>query len=114
MEIWTDRAGRRVATTEVSSSVGAEHCDWQSAHFLEIREKQPRRLYARDPKGVLGTDLLTSAYDGDVRMPAGAKDTGYRLDDWELWVTADTSKVYVRTPDGVEAWPATKAGLGCK
>jgi len=114
VEIWTDRDGHRVPVTEVSSSVGPEHCDWQSVHFLDIGHEPPRKMYARDPKGVLGTDVLTSAYDGDVRMPADAKDTGYRLDDWELWFTADKSKAYVRTPDGVEAWPATKEQVACQ
>ncbi|MET7700876.1 hypothetical protein [Streptomyces sp. NPDC005485] len=112
-EIWTDRDGRRVATTKVSSAEGAEHCDWQSAHFLGLGHGKDAVLYARDPAKVLGTQLLTSAYDADVPMPADARDTGYRFHDWQLWVTPDKKKVYVRTPDGVEAWPRTKNGVGC-
>ncbi|GHH85639.1 hypothetical protein [Streptomyces capitiformicae] len=115
-EIWTDRADRRVATTTVSSSEGAAHCDWETAHFLSWRgdaEEEARR-YARDPEGVLPDGMLTSAYDGDVRMPEEARDTGYRYEDRALWLVADDpSKAYVRTPDGVEVWPEVAKGHGC-
>ncbi|MDV9177207.1 hypothetical protein R6V09_44645 [Streptomyces sp. W16] len=112
-EIWTDQNGKRVATTTVSSGVGAAHCDWQQAHFLQTGEGEKRKLYARDPHKVLPSEMLTAPYDGDVRMPANARDTGYRYRDWQLWFTADASKAYVRTPDGVEAWPQVKRGQGC-
>ncbi|MGW0841945.1 hypothetical protein ACWD26_17570 [Streptomyces sp. NPDC002787] len=116
-EIWTDREGRRVATTTVSSSEGPEHCDWQRAHFLSTGEGENGNghRYGRDPGGVLPDGMLTSAYDGDVRMPADAHDTGYRYEDRALWlVEDDPSRAYVRTPDGVEAWPAVAEGVGCK
>lgn len=113
-EIWTDRAGNRVPTTVLTSYAGAEHCDWESAHFLEMGRDEGSRQYARDPRGVLGTELLTAEYDGDVRMPADAHDTGYRFDDWQLWLTDDKSTAYVRTSDGVEAWPAAKDFVACK
>ncbi|MBK3573293.1 hypothetical protein JHN63_05545 [Streptomyces sp. MBT65] len=112
-EIWTDKDGKRVPTTVVSSSVGAAHCDWQKAHFLQTGEGKKGRLYARDPDKVLPSEMLTAAYDGDVRLPASARDTGYRYQDWQLWLTPDASKAYVRTPDAVEAWPALKHGAGC-
>lgn len=113
-EIWTDEAGRRVPITEISSSAGSAHCDWQQAHFLELGEYRDRKLYARDPDGVLDPGMLNAAYDGDVPMPDDAHDTGYRLGDRRLWLTDDTSTAYVRTPDGVEAWPRVKDGTGCK
>ncbi|MEW2398849.1 hypothetical protein [Streptomyces sp. NPDC046862] len=114
-EIWTDEKGDRVPITEVTTSEGPEHCDWQKAHFLQTGPGggADDRLYVRDPDRVLPRQMLTSAYDGDVTMPRGARDTGYRLHDWELWFTGDKSKAYVRTADGVEAWPAVKEGTGC-
>ena len=112
-EIWTDRQGKRVPITKLNSSVGPEHCDWQKAHFLSLGEGRNGRLYARDPDRVLPQDMLASPYDGDVRMPAGAHDTGYRFHDWQLWLTDDPSKAYVRTPDGDEAWPRVQDGFGC-
>ena len=112
-EIWTDRAGRRVATTTLSSYAGAEHCDWQEAHFLELGHGEDHRQYVRDPDGVISRELLTAPYDGDVPMPDDAHDTGYRYQDWRLWLTDDRTTVYVRTPDGVEAWPLAKEPVAC-
>lgn len=113
-EIWTDRGGKRVPLTVISSSVGSAHCDWQEAHFLGLGEGRDGRTYARDPHGVLGTEMLLGTYDGDVTMPADARDTGYRLRDWQLWLTKDEKTAYVRTSDGVEAWPMVKQGHLCR
>ncbi|MFW6693573.1 hypothetical protein [Streptomyces sp. MAR4 CNX-425] len=113
-EIWTDEQGNRVPVTRVSSNRGPEHCDWQSAHFLTLGEDAHGgrgTTYVRDPKGVLPEQALAAPYDGDAELPEGARDTGYRLDDWRLWVDdEDDSRVYVRTPDGTELWPRTDAG----
>ncbi|MFI1867205.1 hypothetical protein [Streptomyces jumonjinensis] len=112
-EIWSDRSGKRVPVSEVSSSAGSAHCDWQKAYFLETGEYEQRRLYARDPEGVLPAEMLTSGYDGDAAMPAAARDTGFRLDGRELWLTKDASKAYVCNAGSVEVWPAVKKGMGC-
>ncbi|MET7654640.1 MULTISPECIES: hypothetical protein [unclassified Streptomyces] len=114
LEIWTDGHGARVATTTLSSYPGAEHCGWQTAHFLGTGRGEEYRQYVRDPDGVIEEDLLTSPYDGDVRMPADAHDTGYRYGDRRLWLTDDRSTAYVRTSDGVEAWPLAKDTVACK
>ncbi|WP_342786902.1 hypothetical protein [Streptomyces tailanensis] len=98
------------------TSAGAEHCGWQTAHFLSLGgdADEDGRLYARDPEGVLPDGMLTSAYDSGVRMPENAHNTGYRYEDRALWLVADDpSKVYVRTPDGVEVWPEVAEGHGC-
>lgn len=104
IEIWTDRAGVRVPTSEVSSRAGDDHCGWQEVHFLELDG-----MYARDPEGV-----LTAGFQDDVRMPADARDTGYRYGNRELWLAADRRTAYVRTPDGVEAWPRLTDPVACK
>ncbi|MER5511099.1 hypothetical protein ABT052_38115 [Streptomyces sp. NPDC002766] len=116
-EIWTDRDGRRVPVAKVSGGAGPEHCDWQKAHFLSLGEGgrgSGGRTYARDPDGVLPDGMLIVPYDGDVRMPADAHDTGYRYHERELWLTGDPSRAYVRTSHGVEAWARVKDGYGCK
>lgn len=112
-EVWTDRDGKRVPITVISSSEGSAHCDWQKAHFLVTGEGRDRVLYARDPDGVLGDEMLEAPYQGDVAMPADAKDTGYRLRDRQLWLTDDKKTAYVRTSGGVEAWPRVKEGMAC-
>ncbi|MFG2122897.1 hypothetical protein [Streptomyces sp. NPDC048710] len=110
-EVWTDRNGRRVPVSRLSSSGGPDHCDWQSAHFLDL----DGRHYARDPEGVLRRDgLLTTPYRDRVSMPAGARDTGYHYRSWRLWLTDDKNTAYVRTSGAVEAWPKTKNGPACK
>jgi hypothetical protein len=108
-EIWTDRAGERVPTTEVSSGAGDDHCGWQKVHFLDLGEGR----YGRDPEGLLGPGLLTAPYDGSVTMPVNARDTGYRYEGRELWLTGDRRTAYLRTPDGVEAWPLLKEHVAC-
>ncbi|MGW2834262.1 hypothetical protein [Streptomyces sp. NPDC001286] len=113
-EIWTGHGGERVPVTKVTGGVGPAHCDWQKAHFLSLGEGRDGRTYARDPDGVLPDGMLTVPYDGDVRMPADAHDTGYRYHDRRLWLTGDPSRAYVRTSHGVEAWARVKDGYGCK
>ncbi|GGW46198.1 hypothetical protein GCM10010503_23610 [Streptomyces lucensis JCM 4490] len=109
-QIWTDGAGRRVPVSRLSGSAGSEHCGWASASFLTLDD----RTYARDPAGVLAGDgLLTAPYRGRVRIPAGARDTGYHRDGRRLWLTDDRATAYVRTAGGVEAWPALKEAVGC-
>ncbi|MFI8068101.1 hypothetical protein ACIF85_04825 [Streptomyces sp. NPDC086033] len=109
-EIWTDRAGERVPTTEVSSGPGDDHCGRREVHFLDLGE----RTYAGDPEGLLDPGMLTTAYDGSADLPAGAHDTGYRYADRQLWLTNDRRTAYVRTADGVEAWPRLKEHVACK
>jgi hypothetical protein len=109
-EVWTDGHGKRVPVSRLNSQAGPEHCDWDSAHFLDLDD----RTYIRDPEGVLGRDgLLKAPYRKDVRMPADAHDTGYHYRGWHLWLTDDRATAYVRTPDGVEAWPQTNQRVGC-
>ncbi|MEV6835631.1 hypothetical protein AB0N17_14120 [Streptomyces sp. NPDC051133] len=93
-EVWTDRHGRRVPVSRLNGSTGSAHCGRQSVRFLAL----DGATYARDPDGVLGESLLTAPYRAHVRMPAGAHDTGYRHRHRRLWLTADRSTAYVRTP----------------
>ncbi|MEO3974860.1 hypothetical protein [Streptomyces sp. CAU 1734] len=113
-EIWTDRDGERVPFTKLNSQDGPEHCAWQKARFLALGAEPDRRMYARDPDGVLPPGMLRSRYDGDAALPAGAADTGYRLERWELWLAGDRETAYIRTPRGVEAWPSVADGMACK
>ncbi|MGY4977037.1 hypothetical protein ACWCYL_07690 [Streptomyces sp. 900105755] len=109
-EIWTGPDGRRVPVSKITSFAGAEHCGWQSAHFLTVGG----RTYVRDPYGVFAHDsVLTGRYDGDAVMPAGAHDTGYRFGDRRLWLTDDGDTAYVRTSHGVEAWPKERRAFAC-
>ncbi|MGW0998582.1 hypothetical protein ACWD5V_35985 [Streptomyces sp. NPDC002523] len=107
-EVWTDGDGERVPVRRLSSSPGPEHCDWDSAYFLDL----DGRTYVRDPEGVLD-DLLKAPYRRDVPMPADAHDTGYHYRSRHLWLSADRATAYVRTSDGVEAWPQARQQIAC-
>ncbi len=115
-------AGSRSGPTGMPSPAHHDGEQLDGAGALRLGERplprvgraQGRQAVARDPHGVLGSHLLTAAYKGDVRMPAGAHDTGYRFHDWALWLTDDKATAYVRTNHGVEAWPATKERVACK
>lgn len=111
--IWTDSRGGRVPVTTLTTSDGPAHCGWQQVRFLDLDRPSGRRTYARDPHGVLPHGALAAAYDGDAALPADARSTGYHRGDEELWTTPDTSRVYVRTSHGVEAWPAVTPGHDC-
>ncbi|MFD5268187.1 hypothetical protein [Streptomyces sp. NPDC058335] len=112
-EFWTDVHGRRQPIARIHSSLGPEHCDWQTARFLTLGRGEQATTYVRDPDGALGTGLLSAPYDPEVPLPAGARDTGYRYGDRQLWLTDDRGTAYVRTPDGVEAWPSATDGVAC-
>lgn len=125
--VWTDARGHRVPVSEVSSSAGSAHCGWQKAEFLDLdaaaatgaspdRDRGPepdRRLFARDPRGVLPPGMLASPYAGHAVLPADAHDTGYRHGGRQLWLAADRTTAYVRTPGAVESWPLVRPGEGC-
>ncbi|WP_329126219.1 hypothetical protein [Streptomyces sp. NBC_01465] len=110
IRIWEDRAGGPVPVTKVQSNLGPEHCDWQDVEFLSLGKRQ----YVRDAAGAIPRELLRSAYAGDVTMPSGATDTGYRQGDRALWLAADGTSAYVRTPDGIERWPGTTELVACR
>jgi hypothetical protein len=113
IEIWTDRDGNRVPTTKVQSAVGPAHCNWETSHFVSTDAAGQPATFARDPERVLPSNMLAAQYDEDAAMPGDARDTGYRLGDWGLWAVPGAAMIFMRTPNGVEAWPAVKDGMGC-
>jgi hypothetical protein len=113
IEVWQDRAGRRVPVSRVQSFRGPEHCGWQDVTFLRIGADE-RREYVRDTSGGLD-DLLRSTYDGTARLPAQARATGYRRHGRELWLDPGSAAYLVRVGDrrDVERWPATREPIRC-
>ncbi|MER7170247.1 hypothetical protein [Streptomyces mesophilus] len=116
LRVWSDAMGRAVDTRKVHSTMGPEHCDWQSAEFLTLGEGRDGRGYYRDPEGALADiDGLHSSYSADTRLPADAVDTGWRHDRRELWLSADEKNAYVRGDGGkVERWPGSSERILCK
>lgn len=106
--VWTDRDGRRIPTSVVTSFQGPEHCGWQSVTFLRLDGRQ----YLRDPEHRLKSETVVP-YDGDVELPGDAVDTGYRREGDELWLSADETIAYLVTAGSVEAWPSPTDQVGC-
>jgi hypothetical protein len=100
MEVWLDAGADRVPTSIITSFRGAEHCGWESVTYLIYEDQQ----FISDPRGVMGVTYMVP-YDHDTELPADAIDTGYRLEDIELWMSADGQVAYLAGSDRVEAWP---------
>jgi len=110
IEVWVDGSEARVATTTISSSAGPEHCGWEDITFLHLG---PDRTFLRDTSGELANYLRTT-YDGSATVPADAKDSDYRRNGRQLWLTPDAAYlVSVDDPDDVERWPATTQRIAC-
>lgn len=109
VEIWLDAEGNRVPTSIITSSQGAEHCDWESVTFLWFDDIQ----YISDPRGVLAGVEFVAPFDDDAELPAAAIDTGYEREGRRLWVSADGSVAYLVDDDRVEAWPTSTDPVGC-
>jgi hypothetical protein len=105
---WNDTRGRRAPLYEIEGFKGSASCGWDGAYFLGVGQEPHRVWYARDPHGQLPADMLVAPYREHATMPPGARDTGYRHGDWKLWRDGDRSRVWVRTPSGVESWPAVR------
>jgi hypothetical protein len=109
MDIWLDADGHRVPTSIVSSSQGAEHCDWQSATILWHQDRQ----YIGDPEGVLSDFGFVAPYEPETDIPSDATDTGYHRDGRHLWLSADGNVAYIVEGDLVQAWPTPTELIGC-
>jgi hypothetical protein len=48
IDVWVDADGNRVPTSIITSSPGAEHCEWQSVTFLFYEDRQ----YGRPNRGI--------------------------------------------------------------
>ncbi len=110
--VWTDASGTALPATVVTSEAGPEHCEWQSATFLNLDGGivAGGQQYLRDPAGSVSGALATT-YQADVELPPDAHDTGFRREGAALWVASDA--VFVVSPNATERWPRTVDGIGC-
>lgn len=67
--------------------------------------------YVSDPEGVLAD--VAPGYESDTTLPRDAQDTGYRLDDTQLWLAADSSAAYLVTGEGTERLAVLPEPFGC-
>jgi hypothetical protein len=121
MDVWSDASGARVPVTTVESYAGPEHCDLQDITFLRLGDDptdaspDPVVEYLRDTTGELGI-FHDGEFSDHARLPADAKDTGWRHDGRELWLVPDSSAAYLvslEDPSDVERWPASTKPIEC-
>lgn len=115
VQVWSRADGRQVASTVISSSRGAEHCDWQDITFLRLGHDRTTLPYVRDVEGSLN-EFLVGTFEREADLPADAKTTGFRRDGRELWFAKDRSAAYlvdVKDPTDIELWPRAKTPIGC-
>lgn len=132
--VWTgpdgspaERGKSRERTFEVASRTMPEHCDWQDAIILQVAwplgstpaigDSTEVRGFIRDPEEVLPElpGALRGELDLDVELPQGARPTGYRLDEVQLWLGPDNGEqyAYLKRGDDVERWPREFEPIGC-
>ncbi|GAA4704623.1 hypothetical protein GCM10023349_22750 [Nocardioides conyzicola] len=119
-QIWTDRDGRPVPTTDVTSSTGAAHCDWQDLTWLSVGQtndvdRDVDQYLSGDDDGQLA-DFLSTAADDSATLPDDAADTRWRRDGRELWIGEDPAAAYLVSlddPTDVQLWPAVTEPIGC-
>lgn len=71
------------------------------------------RIFMKDPTGVFN-ERTTELYQEDATLPEGARDTGFRLEETELWmVPEDDSFIYLVDDDNAERWPLDESPEGC-
>ncbi|HEV3407691.1 MAG TPA: hypothetical protein VG079_03290 [Gaiellaceae bacterium] len=104
-EAWRDGSGEEVPERVLSTSLGPEHCGWQSAVFLFLRRGAPR-TYVRDPEGLFEGQTPVP-FDDDAELPADASYSGFHLGRTQLWISRKQAPraVYVVRSRRVERWP---------
>lgn len=114
---WRDAAGNKVDEHVVSTgrpecleSVVVLYLGWPLGTRTSYKSDAGRE-YARNRGGYADTVM---PFRENVGLPAGARDTGYRLGDIELWIWGDARQsVFLVDGDDVELWPRLEDQIGC-
>jgi hypothetical protein len=119
---WADVDGCLVRIDVLAERAGPEHCGFQDTRVLitgqplgaHYTTQADTSEYVRDPGGIYKIPALVSGFDANATLPSGARDTGFRQDERELWLDpADASAAYLKRGDNVERWPLGKVPV-CK
>ena len=103
------------APSDVIERSGPEHCNLQSATFinLEIDGRSERFVY--DPEDVVppnGSDHPEGRPPPiEAPLPADAEPTGFRHGDRQIWLSASEGRdaIYIVSPEVTQRWPRTEA-----
>ena len=116
-DAWTNAEGGKAPFEVIHSTLGAAHCDWESIVLLYVRwpGEPGRMMYVRDPDRKIDAEHFETSFQPSVPLPHGARFSGYRRDDVELWASRTTfeREIYLVFPDHVERWPRSDPEFGC-
>jgi len=121
-EDWRDAGGKLVpehvvTTFEASCVEGAVFLTVAWPLGTRLDDPADMRWYVRDPEGTLaswGNETLGSL-DTNATLPEGARNTGYRMSDLQLWFGNDARKAaYLVEENTVERWPRLTEAVGCQ
>jgi hypothetical protein len=72
-------------------------------------------MYVRDPDRKIDAEHFETSFQPSVPLPHGARVSGYRRDDVELWASRTTfeREIHLVFPDHVERWPRSDPEFGC-
>lgn len=111
---WLDQSGQRLEGSQVLEYAGFPNCGHRQVTFMMFFG----RLFARDPKGVLGQLYNEAgeplAFAVLTEEPAGLTESDITHKDREILYDANNREdyVYIRMGDGtVEQWP--RAEIAC-
>lgn len=113
--------GQPVNGRELNSIAGPDHCGWQSAVIMHLgwplgtvsESAAEIRQFIRDPAGVMDVGLR-DRLARHVTLPANARDTGYRHQELELWLSpSEPDAAYLRVGGDVERWPRAEPVIAC-
>lgn len=109
------RDGRDVHPSELNSIAGPEHCEWQDAVMLHIgwplgtraAAVEQSRQFVRDPEGIIDPAAAEASLQVP-QLPAGARDTRYRLGDLEVWSSpTEAEAIYLASATTSSAGPVS-------
>lgn len=120
---WVDADGGPVSTAVIVSFQGHEHCGWEDSTWVYLAGS----YYLKDPDhvvyGVGDPAFLTesgrsqTATEDDLyrtlpELPPGARDSGLRYGNAELWTNSNEPRqaIYLVSGDLIERLPRTFAG----
>lgn len=106
--------GAPVPSSVIDLAAGPAHCKWETAALLsmgwplgtEVQTVVQRRVFARDPNGVLTPPFGGAHNQYTASLPSDAADTGYEAGGVHLYLSpSDPSGVYLVIGASIESWP---------
>ena len=120
---WSTRDGCALRLDVLMTRQGEDACGGEELADILMgtplgasTERSKARTFIRDPNGTLTDRRTNEAFDADAELPANVKATGFRQNEYELWVRRGNDDfVYLVDEEGnAQAWPQAEGRVsGC-